>query len=109
MAGLNAVPDASNTDSAGGRGSPGSRFVGTRGSPESGGPDAVAADVGRRGQADNQRVAAHCAGPLLAVAIQDIGTARRLRVKLLEQPLLIASCAVHTQTGPAQLRHPADL
>src|SRR5947207_550800 len=84
-------------------------FVGIRGSPESGGPDAVASDVGGRRQADNQRVAAHRAGPLLAVAIQDIRTARRLRVKLLEQPLLIASCAVHTQTGPAQLRHPADL
>src|SRR5262245_45374944 len=68
----------------------------------SGGPDAVAADVDGRGQADDQRVAAHRAGPLLAVAVQDVGTARRLRVKLLEQPLLIASCAVHTQTGPAQ-------
>src|ERR1043165_5670328 len=67
------------------------------------------AEVGGRGQADIQRVAAHRAGPLLAVAIQDIRTARRLRVKLLEQPLLIASCAVHTQTGPAQLRHPGDL
>src|SRR5437762_14336061 len=75
-----------------------------RGTPGSGGPDAVGADVGGGGQADDQRVAAHRAGPLLAVAVQDVGTARSLRVKLVEQPLLIASCAV-----PAQLRHPSDL
>src|SRR5690348_14161961 len=108
MAGLNAVPDASHKDSTGAGGSPGSGFARISGSPGSSGPDAVGADVGGRGQADDQRVAAHRAGPLLAVAVQDVGTARRLRVKLLEQPLLIASRAVHTQTGPAQLRHPAD-
>src|SRR5229473_7082538 len=71
----------------------------------SGGPArAVAAGVLRPGQADDQGVAARRATPFPAVAVQYIRAARRPRVKLLEQPLLVASGAV-----PAQLRHPGDL
>ena len=106
---MNAVPDASAGGSAGGRVRRELEFVWVRGSLESGGPGAISADVRGRGQADDQRVAAHRAGPFLAIAVRDVGTGHRLRVKLLEQPLLIASCAVHSQTGPAQLRHPGDL
>src|SRR6185437_13367486 len=74
-----------------------------RGSSCSSGPDGTAAVVVRgRGQADNHRVAAHRAGPFLAVAVRHIGTGRRLRVKLLEQPLLVASGAVPARTGPAR-------
>src|SRR6266516_2171942 len=86
-----------------------------RGSSCSSGPGGTAAVVIRgRGQADNHRVAAHRAGPFLAVAVRDIGTGLRLRVELLEQPLLVASGAVqaHTgtaHTGTAQLRHPGNL
>src|SRR5262249_36295479 len=79
-----------------------------RGSPGSGGPDglgdAVGVNVRGHGQADDQGIAAHRAGPLLAVAVWHIGTTRGLRVELLEQPLLVTSGAV-----PAQLRHPGDL
>src|SRR5215472_19166315 len=93
------------------------------GPPGSGGPggagDAAAVDARGHGQADDQGVAADRAGPLLAVAVGHIGTARGLRVELLEQPLLVASGAVPAQLGPAQLgpaqfgpaqlRHPGDL
>src|SRR5947209_4558502 len=86
-----------------------------RGSSCSSGPGGTAAaGVRGRGKADNQRVAAHRAGPFLTVAVRDVGTDHRLRVKLLEQPLLVASGAVpaHTgtaHTGTAQLRHPGNL
>src|SRR3984893_15086572 len=71
----------------------------------SGGPGrAGAAGVLPAGQADDQGVAALRAAPFPAVAVRYIRAARRLRVKLLEQPLLVASGAV-----PAQLRHPGDL
>src|ERR1700724_1532511 len=65
---------------------------------------AGAAEVTRHGQADDKGVAAHRAAPFLALAVRYIGAARRLRMKLLEEPLLVASGAV-----PAQLRHPGDL
>src|SRR5437870_3719413 len=96
-----------------------------RGSSCSSGPGGTATVVIRgRGQADNHRVAAHRAGPFPAVAVRDIGTRLRLRVELLEQPLLVASGAVPAHTGPAhtgtahtstahtgtaQLRHPGNL
>src|SRR5215471_12684650 len=94
MAGSNVVPrEAADRpgNSAEARGSGGLRGV-------------AAAGVRRHGQADDQSVAAHGASPFLAVAVRHIRAARRLRVKLLEQPLLTASVAV-----PAQLRHPGNL
>src|SRR6266702_8648503 len=62
-----------------------------RGSSCSSGPGGTAAAgiLGRR-KADDQRVAAHRAGPFLTVTVRDVGTGRRLRMKLLEQPLLVA-------------------
>src|SRR5262249_32650378 len=88
------------------------------GSAGSGGPggagDAAAVDARGHGQADDQGVAADRAGPLLAVAVWHMGTARGLPVERPKQPLLVASGAVPAQLGPAQfgpaqLRHPGDL
>src|SRR5207248_11339114 len=65
---------------------------------------AVAAGVPRHGQPDDEGSAAAGTAPFRAVAVRRVGTARRLRVELLEQPLVAAFGAV-----PAQLRHPGDL
>ena len=55
-------------------------------------------------KADEQGLAAHETTPLRALAVRDIRAAGRLRMQLLERPLLAASGAV-----PGHMRHPGDL
>ena len=55
-------------------------------------------------KADEQGVAADRATPLQALAVRDIRAAGRVRVQLLEGPLVAASGAV-----PDQMRHPGGL
>lgn len=55
-------------------------------------------------KADEQGFAAQTTTPLRAVAVGDIRAAGRLRMQLLERPLLATFGAV-----PGQLAHPGDL
>src|SRR5215831_9030405 len=71
----------------------------------SGGPGrAFAADTLAYGQARDQGITAYRAAPFRAVAVRHVRAFPGLRVKSLEQSLLVASGAV-----PAQVRHPGDL
>src|SRR5260370_14868175 len=64
----------------------------------------AAADMLAHRKADEQGFAACRTTPLRAVAVRDVRAAGRLRMHLLERPLVAASGAV-----PGQLDHPGDL
>src|SRR5271154_3722904 len=64
----------------------------------------AAADMVAHRKADEQGFAAQRTTPLRTVAVLDVRAAGRLRVQLLERPLLATSGAV-----PGQLAHPGDL
>src|ERR1700740_530177 len=64
----------------------------------------AAADMLAHRNADEKGFAARRATPFRATAVRDIRAAGRLRMHLLERPLVAASGAV-----PGQLDHPGDL